>query len=283
MALPRFSGEASLYKTNAFYRGHASVPQGPPPSGLVVPAYRPLPVTQADCDYCNEGCDNGYEGCNALLTPLTFACPFFPPACAALAAGQLVCDGEYAGCRSYCLLGHCCPKVCGFPDPLHPGLGCCESGEHCVDENDPNSRSGCCPSDRSVCGGKCCNSGEVCVGDFCCPADATTVCNGVCCTGSCTPGGECCPSPSHVCGNDCCPPFNKCCNGQCCGAYQQCDPTLGICTNPPPPPPASCPPGSAPCGIPDNTGVIRTCCPPGLMCCNYTPEFGPECKTSCLH
>jgi hypothetical protein len=275
MTLPRFSGEASLYRTNAFYRNHASVPQGPPPSGLVEPAYRPLPATQSDCSECNDSCDQARDYCNALVIPLDVACAFAfwigGAPCVAAGVAHFYCNAVYVGCKAYCLSGRCCPKVCGFPDPLHPGEGCCDSGEHCVDENDPNSRSGCCSRDRAVCGRKCCNSGEVCVGDFCCPPGATTVCNGECCTGTCTPGGRCCPSPMNVCGNDCCPPFNRCVNGQCLPPAP-----------PPPPPPTSCPPGANPCGFPDASGVVRTCCPPGLQCCGYSAQFGPDCKTSCL-
>jgi hypothetical protein len=264
MTFPGFSGEASAYQTTSLYRAFASVSYKQPLGGAVYPAYRPSPATQAECSQCNDGCDSDNNFCNAEITALDAACVFFVPgACAAAAYGHAICNAEWVGCRAFCLFGYCCPKVCGVPDPTRPGEGCCDFGEHCVDENDPNARSGCCAPDRHVCGGKCCGLGEVCVGDFCCPSGATTVCNGVCCAGSCTKAGNCCVSPNHPCGDDnCCPPFNKCCNGQCCDVYQECHPTLGTCWTPPTPPrPVS------PCRA-GWTACAGQCCPPGKQCCS---------------
>lgn len=44
---------------------------------------------------------------------------------------------------------------------------------------------------------------------------------------------------------------------------------------PPPPPVNNCIFGGAPCG--------PKCCPPGLQCCSYSPQFGADSRTSCLH
>jgi hypothetical protein len=287
MRLPGFSGEASAYQTTTLYRACTSVSQGPPLDGLVLPAYRPGLATQSQCSDCIDGCNATNAYCNAEAGALATLCFFFPPACAAAGGVQLWCDAEHAFCRGYCEVAYCCPKLCGFPDPLRPGVGCCDSGEHCVDENDPNARSGCCPSDRAVCGGKCCNVGEVCVGDFCCPADATTVCNGVCCAGACTPSGDCCLSPGHVCGNNCCAPFStccngeccagQCCNGRCCGPNQDCHPTLGICCS------TVCGPSCCPEGHVCTDARTGTCsaCPPGLVSCKSTTEQGIPVDTCC--
>jgi len=264
MIFPRFSAEASHYKSNACYRGHVSVPQGPSLSGLVVPAYRPLPVTQSDCSGCNSQCTDDWHECKAnyVTEAAGVACIFFPPACAMGGAFEVFCDASYALCKLICLTGRCCPKVCDFPDPLHPGSGCCDAGEHCVDENDPNSRSGCCPSDRQVCGDKCCASPEeICVGNFCCPPGSTTICNGVCCAGTCTPIGDCCPPPNRVCGNDCCPPFSKCCRDQCCPTGQECNPVDGSCWTP------THGGGISPCPL-GREFCNGKCCPTGQMCCN---------------
>lgn len=144
-----------------------------------------------------------------------------------------------------CVVDDCCPKRCGPPDFGDlAGSGCCDANEQCVDRNDRNSRSGCCPSDQSVCAGKCCAKGESCCGDTCCPA------NYFCRDGFCSEF----PSPLL--------------------------PPPGTPT--PTPPRSGCPSGSAPCGFPDSSGVIRTCCPPGLQCCGYSAQFGPECAAVCI-
>jgi hypothetical protein len=269
MTFPTFSAEASEYEATAYYRGHASVGNIPPLAGLVVPAYRPQRTTQFQCSECNDACQSQYEACNGLVTGATglvvMACAVFPISCALVPSvaffGGWACTIFFGACRAYCLAARCCPKACALPDPTRPGFGCCDSGESCVDENDPNSRSGCCPSDRHVCGGKCCNAEQSCVGSSCCPPGATTVCNGVCCAGSCAPNGLCCPSPNRVCGNDCCPPLSKCCEGHCCATGQECHPITGTCWSPPPPiPTVVCPTGSESCN--------GKCCPPGKMCCN---------------
>lgn len=207
MSILNFTAQASLYRSSRHYRGSATSPDGSPLGGSIVLAYRPLPATQIQCSQCNDGCDSDYEFCNSLITPLGVACSLFvPAACAAAAYAQLYCDAVYAGCRAYRLFGFCCPKACSVPDPSHPGEGCCEIGEHCVDQNDPNARSGCCPSDRHICGGKCCAEREVC------------------------------------CGDTCCPPDQPCFDGVC-GVYP---PLIPPGTSPPPtpPPPAGCPPGT---------------------------------------
>jgi hypothetical protein len=221
-----------------------------------------------------------YGYCNSEATPLDVACTIslgFSPACAVAGYVHAICHIYWVGCKAYCLLGHCCPKACGVPDPLHPGSGCCDAGDHCVDENDPNAREGCCPPERAVCGGHCCRDGEVCTGDLCCPPGTTTACNGVCCNGACTPSGQCCPSPSNVCGDTCCPPFNKCCNGQCCGAYQECDPKTGGCATPSGPRINPCRAGYSACG--------SQCCPPGKQCCipPGTSTLGCYEPYECIH
>jgi hypothetical protein len=91
---------------------------------------------------------------------------WFPPAAAICASGLATCEGIALtpGAPS-----KCCPKLCQLEPFDQPGGGCCDSDEHCVDIDDPNSRHGCCPSDQSVCAGKCCAQGESCCGDTCCP------------------------------------------------------------------------------------------------------------------
>jgi hypothetical protein len=263
MKFPGFTATASLYRTGRVYQGAAAsagtVLSGEP----VVPAYYPGPGTQASCSNCLEGCATALAECSAAATALLAGC-LFPPACAAAAAAAGAalgaCDTANLICTGRCEILRCCPKVCGFPNPLNPGEGCCDADEHCVDQSDPNARDGCCPSSQNVCGGKCCAPGEtVCCGDACCPA-GSTCCGSTCCpAGSSCVNGVCCPPPYHVCGNTCCPPFNRCCNGQCCkSAYQICDPKLGTCVNPPRRP-SFCRAGWTEC--------FGQCCPPGKTCC----------------
>lgn len=249
MTLPRFSGEASLYRTRNRYRSSAIVFSGSIATQSVVPALT-FEDTQ-NCDRCEQKCIDQSADCTAVATGTWLAglagCalsgPFYP-ICAGVVsttyAGAVgICSAKLGVCTAICHAPgeSCCPKFCG---PGH----CCSTGETCLSD-------GCCPSGQQVCGDDCC-----------------------------APGASCC-------GGACCSAGNSCCAGTCCQAGVPCG-ADGNCAHfgggpPPPPPKFDCAPGRAPCGFPDATGVIRTCCPPGLQCCNYTPEFGPECKTSCLH
>ena len=262
MNIPQFSAEASLYRTTRQYRSSISEYRAQPATPYsVFPAYMPGPATQRDCSVCTGSCDKLFEVCGigvvagvsaVCVATLGFGCP------AAVAAGEAVlvgCAEAYAACIGYCNVpgwvpvvgGYCCPKICGPPNPLEgSGSGCCDLGEACVDQDDPNSRQGCCPSGQLVCGGKCCAVGDQCCGDTCCPPNYF-----------CREGGFCSEFPSDL------------------------GPPAG--TPPPLPPQYACSPGSAPCGFADSSGVIRTCCPPGLQCCGYSGRFGPDCRKSCLH
>jgi hypothetical protein len=101
---------------------------------------------------------------------------------------------------------------------------------------------------------------------------------GACCPKACgplnpsNPGEGCCDTEDSCCGGTCCPPNLVCYDGGVCSD----PPPPGFPTTPPPPPPANnCIFGGAPCG--------PKCCPPGLQCCSYSAQFGPDCRTSCLH
>lgn len=256
--LPGFSAQSSLYRTSRVYAGYdPSLSSGPTQaltealdvSPRVVPAYHPGSETQSNCGSCLDGCTSAAEICTADAWETMLGC-IFPPDCAiaAAATGEALtaCATANLVCKAACEVFHCCPKLCGVPDPLDPGSGCCDPGEHCADENDPNARDGCCPSSQSVCGGNCCAPGDGCCGDSCCPEDST--CD----------QGLCCAPYYHNCGGQCCEPFNKCCNGQCCGVNQQCHPTTGACWTPPLRP-IRCRAGWERCG--------GACCPPGKQCC----------------
>jgi len=198
MSIPNFTAQASLYRSSRHYRGSAATPGGSRPGESVVLSYRPLPATQLDCYQCNGACDADSGNCNSTIEFLDGLCStlgwFYPWVCTAAEAGHAICSASWTVCRANCLFGHCCPKACGIPDPLHPGEGCCEVAEHCVDPNDPNSRDGCCPSDQSVCGGSCCAKGQYCCGDSCCPS-GTPCFAGVCAYPPLIPPGTPPPPP----------------------------------------------------------------------------------------
>jgi hypothetical protein len=185
MSIPNFTAQASLYTSSRHYRGSAASPGGEPASGSIVLAYFPGPATQAACQRCVNNCLKEHEIESTLIAAGVVAgCATFvgcPVAVSAGAAAQAAADLRLATCMANCEIpdlpgvplwpfnGDCCPKLCGPLDPFNPGSGCCDNGEHCVDQNDPNSRNGCCPSDQSVCGGSCCAPGDYCCGDSCCP------------------------------------------------------------------------------------------------------------------
>jgi hypothetical protein len=138
--------------------------------------------------------------------------------------------------------------------------GCYAQYAHCFGlcqiPTNPIWDSPCCPKvcgihTLGIAGSGCCDHGEACVGshnpntrDGCCPVGQE--CHGNCC------------APGEYCLDD-----------------GSCSTEPGYFANPPPPPPPvnNCIFGGEPCG--------PKCCPPGTHCCNYSVEFGPECKTSC--
>jgi hypothetical protein len=219
MSTPGFTADASLYRTSNHYRSSGSGSEAEPGARAVVAAYHPGPGTQRSCSDCLESCAKQNVICNAVAMTTIW----FPPA---LAVAFTACATEAAACLGYCtvpVLGKCCPKVCGFPNPLEPGEGCCDEGETCVDRYDPNSRQGCCPSDQSVCAGKCCPAGHTCCGNTCCPGSY------YCRDGVCsefpgplwpddwkpqTPKKSLlgCRAGHEPCGGTCCPPGLQCCS-----------------------------------------------------------------------
>lgn len=245
MNIPEFTAHASLYRTSNRYRSSSSEYGGPPSAHSVVPAYYPGPATQRECRVCTGTCEKlaGICGGGVAASVAAVCVGTLGLGCgAAVAWGAAIladCAYGFAGCIGLCNVpsfvplvgGYCCPKICGAPNPLDgysSGSGCCDADEHCVDQNDPNSRDGCCPSDQRVCGSKCCAKGEYCCGDTCCPAGFF-----------CQEGRFCSEFPSDLlpppgtppptppkgsvfavkcspgetrCGNECCPPGKECCS-----------------------------------------------------------------------
>lgn len=241
MNIPEFTGQASLYRTSNRYSSSGYGSAWSKSAEGIQPAYIPGPATRHDCGICTGICDKGAEICGAgvaayvatiCIGTLGFGCA---GAAAAGAAVLAECAEAYAGCIGLCnvpswvpvLGGNCCPKICGPPNPLEgSGSGCCDLGEACVDQHDPNSRQGCCPSGQIVCGGKCCAQGDFCCGDTCCPTGYFCLDGGQCTASPpFTPPGSSPPKPpvnnclfgGAPCGNKCCPPGLQCCgvfNGQ---------------------------------------------------------------------
>lgn len=221
MSIPAFTAQASLYRASNHYRSSGSISDGSTTTLSVRAAYSPGQETQRSCSSCLEGCAKA----NAICNVIALSTIWFPPAAAAAFAG---CATSAAACVGWCvapIVGSCCPKVCGVPNPFDPGVGCCDKNEACVDRYDPNSRHGCCPSDQSVCAGKCCPKGYSCCGDTCCPP------NYFCRDGFCSefPGPSLWPDdwkppklperPLYYCklgyepcGGACCAPGLECCS-----------------------------------------------------------------------
>src|SRR5262245_10808751 len=233
MNIPQFTAQASLYRSSNLCR-----PAGPQGAKLwsgegIAPAYYPGPATQAECQKCLKSVINDYFYCVAFTG--------FP-----LSLGH--CQLQYYRDVFKCEVDVCYPKRCEGLGLFGEGDGCCDADETCVAQGDPNSRSGCCPSDQIVCAGTCCRSS--CCGDICCP-----------------PGYFCC-------GDTCCPPGYHCRDGWICerefiGRFP---------TTPPPAPPAPSDKwcilmGGEPCG--------RGCCPLGLECCGLKSDGSPDCKRYC--
>jgi hypothetical protein len=215
MKLPEFTAEASLYRTKGRYRGsNGNFVHGAPTQGVVLTGLGS--ADEALCSGCLEKCAENLKICVGIAAATALFCP----PCAAAALGE--CDTQAVTCAGYCHLPgeSCCPEFC------HLGK-CCGRGETCVDDQDPDSRHGCCPSDQNVCGGKCC------------------------------------PARYTCCGNECCPPGWFCNNGFC----SQSVPFPHEPTPPLPPPPQGpiqCEPGQELCQVSPTRWV---CCPPGKECC----------------
>jgi hypothetical protein len=209
MAIPRFTAEASLYQTNKHYRvSNGGLVQASAHEHVV------LALGSADealCSNCLEHCAENLGICVGIAAA-TF--PFCPP-CAAVALAE--CDTQSAICIGYCHLPgqSCCPEFC------HPGK-CCGRGETCVDDADPNSRHGCCPSGQHVCGGQCCSVGETCCGNECCPAGWFCT-NGFCSQSAPFPGGTPPPPRPEPVPFRCYPGWTRC------GLYGCCAPGLECC------------------------------------------------------
>lgn len=273
---------------------------GEPATGRIIPAYFTTSDVIQQCENRDAGCGDGFTTC--LIGAAIFTLGLASPACL-LAYYACLAEDRIPGLGND--VSPCCPTLCSPGDYLSAlavdpllidGIGCCDAGEHCVDQNDLNARDGCCPSTQAVCGGYCCGPGESCCGNTCCPPSSMclhgvccppgtqNVCNGQCCPGSCDQGGNCCAPPSKICGGGCCPPFNACCNGVCCDADSECvggaccpvgqacgsiccpagnrcqDPATGTCS--------ACLPGRVPVLCTTPTGLSHGCCPPGVSCCN---------------
>jgi hypothetical protein len=227
MKFPEFTAEVSLYRTNGRYRASASAFGALQPYRSIGLAYIPSEETRLGCYKCLEDfCPRDFAICE---TAADVTCLINPVVCLGLHAA---CWEQYTGCLASCNLVDCCPKACRVPNPIHPGVGCCDAGDNCVDESDPNSRYGCCPSAQNVCGGKCCAMGDTCCGDECCPE------------------GWFCLDVL---------------DGKICIQYG----TPFVTTPPPPPPPPhlapfNCEIGSQLCEVAPDRWV---CCPPGKECC----------------
>jgi hypothetical protein len=199
--------------------------------------------TSTECSRCENRCNEAAADCTGTAVAVWLA---GLGSCAASGPFYPFCAGGVTGAYAFAV-GVCMAKLegCKAINCDAAGSPCCpvSCGNHCCGYGEKCMRYGCCPANRVLCGDDCCNLGETCC------------------------GGKCCPAGSHCCGDSCCEANVPCCGNTCCSLLPP--PGSG-----PTPPPNNCIFGGAPCG--------PKCCPPGLECCGYTPQFGPDCKTSCI-
>src|SRR6266480_4166126 len=219
MNMPGFTAGASLYQTSGRYRvSNGGLFKGAPTQRVVLADI--IGVDDVACSNCYGKCADNLGICYGIAVA---AVPICLP-CTGAAFAE--CNTQSYACTAFCNLPgqSCCPEFC------YPGK-CCGRGETCVDDNDPNSRYGCCPSNQNVCGGSCCAKGDTCCGDECCPAghfclDGKTCSQyGIFVTTPPPPP----PPPPPICLNPdyepcqvspdhwvCCPPGQECCGPRGC-------------------------------------------------------------------
>jgi hypothetical protein len=221
MKIPEFTAEATVYKTSYYYGSSCLEGDLPRSTGRIALAYHPMPETNARCDARIAEClDNASNLGDRLEARCETGCVFYGPlfyACYAPCHEWVedIKSSVFDSCYSETIgpgpQTKCCPVACEGWDPGNdPGVGCCDSGENCVDQADPNSREGCCPSDQIVCGGKCCAKTErYCIDGNFCSQYASNI-----------PFGNASPPPPPAnncllggtpCGKKCCPPGLQCC------------------------------------------------------------------------
>lgn len=141
-----------------------------------------------------------------------------PLAC--FAAAEAACFVTWSACLFACqtegtsrlgtlFFQGCCPVNCGganriiFSTPVNGQVGCCLSGETCLN----SSTHQCCSAGTTTCGNTCCGSGEVCLSrttSTCCPPNLIR--GGECCnSGTCTTDADC-GGESFCDANGCCIP-----------------------------------------------------------------------------
>jgi hypothetical protein len=243
MKIPEFTAQASLYMSSNRYRSSCAECDGSLPAQSVVAAYLPGPETMKTCEGCVGGCAAKRNICFLKAGVFAFE--------SCLEAGPFF---------PICLIEEAASLVAG----CYEGYSICFGDCH-IPFDTPFS-GGCCPKicgvhTLGIAGSGCCDFDETCVG-----------------AGQANTRDGCCPA-GQDCGGNCCAP------GETCSSDGTCAPPPPMFGNAPPPrpPPHTCSPGAAPCGLPDSGGAVRTCCPPGLRCCSYSAQFGPDCRTSCLH
>jgi hypothetical protein len=146
------------------------------------------------CQTCRGECAVAWASCFHGAVLASIPCNAFYALC--FAGEVALCTGAEIICDKFCHAagGPCCPVACGGekkpfffgPDPRRGNsVGCCTSGETCLDRG----QGLCCSSGLKPCGGSCCGDPNVCLGQG--------------------KGATCC-SPGQVCGSACCSPQQVC-------------------------------------------------------------------------
>jgi hypothetical protein len=253
MSVPRFSAEASLYRTSGYYRTSVAFNQA---GGIVFQELQAgemvlqefgLPVSRLPleaffhcgrCYYDRQG--NCVQDCihcppgklpNGECTEDTFPCGSVSPAHTCCPQpGQVFCYHSEDNPTPFC-----CPpgQNCCNPAAREHGccagpccnLDCCQPNEVCVfDANLPSAT--CCPKARACFDTRCCPEGQLCRNPdklLCCDIDAGPECGNHCCL-----QGQFCADPSI---NLCCNSGETNCGGRCVDLSR--DPNnCGRCGNP---------------------------------------------------
>jgi hypothetical protein len=196
MNIPKFTAQASLYRTSRHYRMTATFDDT---YGTMYPAFSITDFVKISPDFLDP-----IVSVNLSITDFVKISPDFLDPIVSL--NPRVC------CRNCLASFPCADESCRR-----------QRLSFCTHECDAYHIGGCaCPPGRTVCEGQCCGEGEVCTTDGCCSPNQA--CNNRCCGygEKCTPVG-CCLWDSVVCGGRCCPPGTKCCpGGICCPAGTQC-------------------------------------------------------------
>jgi len=172
-----------------------------------------LSATQRNgtCRGCRISCHTAFATCAYTAYSVSLLCGPFAILCGV--GSTVACYEVELFCLGLCnTTDICCPVDCGGhrqavttePVDLLPTVGCCFSGETCLDR----SRALCCSSGNPPCGTSCCDPGAQCAPtvpngtpSICCSPASIGRLGNCCLFGRCSSNADC---PASSCGADGC-------------------------------------------------------------------------------